>query len=358
MRIENESVAMIEMFAYPVFCVQDGIITDRNHYAEKRQITTGTPIVDLILDGVEEYKHFHDGCLSLNLQICNIRFIATVLHTQDKDVFHLQSEYNCPEFRTMALIAQQLRQPLADVMCLTSNLFSDTAIRATSKTRSQVAQINRGLLNLLRQLSNLSAVSSFSKERLYSKETRNVTAIFDELFDRAQVFISQTGRILNYTSLNESVYSFVDVEMLERSVWNLLSNAVKFSPCDSKIIAKLLRNGNKLYFSIESQVDHVHTESQHSFFFRFVRDAEIEDGRNGIGLGIPLAQYTAAAHNGTLLMDHPRQDTIRFTLTLQIQQGNASSLSPIFHTDYLGGYDHCLVELSDVLPSSAYEDIN
>ena len=90
---------------------------------------------------------------------------------------------------------------------------------------------------------------------------------------------------------------------------------------------------------------------------RYVRDAAIEDCRHGLGLGIPLIQCAAAAHNGTLLMDHPSADSVRFTLTLStVSSGIPVVKTPFPNFDYLGGWDHGLVELSDVLPASVFED--
>ena len=57
-------------------------------------------------------------------------------------------------------------------------------------------------------------------------------------------------------------------------------------------------------------------------------------------------------------MDHPDEDTVRFTLTLSTATSKEPVLSsPFPDFDYMGGWDHGLVELSDVLPASAYENL-
>ena len=93
-----------------------------------------------------------------------------------------------------------------------------------------------------------------------------------------------------------------------------------------------------------------------TIFFRYRSAPSITDGNNGLGIGIPMVQAAASVHNGSLLVTQPTQGKVRFSLTIPITQDNSGNLrSPIIRPDYAGGYDRSLIELSDILPASAYE---
>lgn len=356
MKKPNESMAMLDMFMHPVFRVKDGVICEVNSHAEQYQVTPGTQIKVLIAPNEEEYAAFEGGCLSLCVRIDGMDYIATVFRTDDGDVFHLQSTEESPELRIMTLVAQQLRCPLSEVMTAADALFSKDEVRGSDENREQAGLISKGLYQLLREIGNMSAVSTYRQGRLYGKETTNIVAVINETLEKAQTLCNRSSQRLAYTALWEDVYCAVDTEMLERALYNLISNAVKFSPADSAITAKLSLGQNKLRFTIQSKITDP-ALTQGNLFMRYVRDASVEDGRHGIGLGIPLTQFAAAAHNGTLLMDQPAEDTIRFTMTLSTINNKGPVVSTPFPAfDYMGGWDHSLVELSDVLPSSAYEN--
>ena len=348
----NKSSTLLDMFQHPVFRVKDGVVSEVNHTAEALGIKSGAPVDALLPHCLDAYRAYEGGCLSLTVATDCVSFIATVLRTEDGDVFHLRSQEATPELQMMTLAAQQLRGPLSEVMTAVEAVFEKEDIQ----DRQQIGLINRGLFRLLREIGNMSSIASYQKGRAYGKETRNIVGIINEIVKKASHLCSTSGQKLQYTALNDEIYCPVDTEMVERAIYNLISNAIKYSPANTPIIVKLSRKKDKLLFCVESQcTDKALTQG--NLFMRYVRDASVEDGRHGLGLGIPLIQCAAAAHNGALLMDHPATDTVRFTLTLSTLSDRGSVLKAPYPTfDYIGGWDHGLVELSDVLPASAFEN--
>ena len=347
----NKTTALLDMFQHPVFLVKDGSVMEVNHAAKAKNIKVNTPIADILPHGNDDYCAYTGGCLSLTVQVDGADYIATVLRTEDGDVFHLQELGDSPDLQVMALAAQQLRAPLAEVMNATEALANTETIQ----NQHQIGLINRGLFRILREIGNMSAISTYRKGRKFGKETRNIVAVIDEIMEKAQSLCNTTSDRLQYTADKGVIYCSVDVEMLERAVYNLISNALKFSLANSPVIVKLHHKNEKILFTVESQ-SFDNTLTQGNLFMRYIRDASVEDGRHGLGLGIPLTQCAAAAHNGALLMDHPNDSTIRFTLTLSTKSDRDPVLkAPFPNFDYMGGWDHSLVELSDVLPSTAFE---
>lgn len=70
-----------------------------------------------------------------------------------------------------------------------------------------------------------------------------------------------------------------------------------------------------------------------------------------------LIRSAATAHGGTILIEQPKEQGMRITMTMEIRQSRNSSLrSPALHVDYAGEWDHSLIELSESLPVSLYKE--
>lgn len=344
MEKSKETASMIHMFTYPMFCVKNGIITEANHYAQQHLISVGTSIDDLLEDSLSEYRDFCGCSLSLTLHIAGAAVPAVAVRFDSTDVFHLYSGNVNESIRAMALVAQELSEPLTDL------------INIADGTKNIPLSLWKSLYELQRITSNISAVNAYTHGRPYGMEIRNVTAIFSEILEETKPLVRQTGRKLVYTCPNEAVYCPADTEILEKALYNLISNAIKGSPPNSTIVVTIETSGSKVRFSIQNTDNGLGAGID--LFSRYMRAPQIEDGRHGIGLGVPIVQLAASIHNGTLLMDRPEQDAVRFTLTLSTRTQDGDLLrSPVVQIDTLGGLQRSIVELADVLPASAFENI-
>lgn len=353
----KDALGLLDMNPRPSFCVKDGIIIKTNPAAAGHMIETGTPISSLLSTGAEEYAAFSGGCLYLNLSVSGQNLGASVSKLQDFDVFCVEQEEDNTQLQAMALAARELREPLASVMITAEHLFPVFELDEDAGTRDQVARINRGLFQMLRVISNMSDASRYASDLGSRQEVRDITAVLEEIFSKASALVEHTGLTLEYTGYPESIYTLMDAEKLERAVLNIISNSIKFAPNGSTIQARLTRRNQKLYLSIQDSGDGIPQNLRSSVYSRYTREAGVEDGRFGIGLGMVLIRSTATAHGGTVLVDQPTGTGMRLTMSISIRSGGTDVRSPMLRVDYAGERDHGLVELSDVLPSTLY-DIN
>ncbi len=356
MERSDYTIQTLDLIPQPAFCVHDGLITGANSAAMQRQFCVGTAITELLVTGKEEYAQYCGGTLSLTLCAANTIYNASVVRLEDCDIFSLEPEADQTELRAMALAAQTLREPLASIMTVTDHIL-DADTQATPAMRQRLSQINRGLFRLQRLIGNMTQASQCGSGKILPRlETRNVRAVFDEIFEKAAVLAEQAGQEVLFTGLQQDIFCLVDSGLLEQAIYNLLSNAIKFSTNGNCITAKLSRNRNKLYFTIQDGGQGVEPALRSSVFTRYQRQPGIEDGRYGIGLGMTIVRAAANAHGGTLLMEQPEGEGARFTMTIAIRQNiDGIVRSPIIPIDASGGYSRELIELSDVLPASLYE---
>ena len=118
------------------------------------------------------------------------------------------------------------------------------------------------------------------------------------------------------------------------------------------------KNKEKVFIAVADSGEGIDSSIHGTLFARYLREPGIEKGNTGVGLGMTIVRAVAAAHNGTVLLEHPEGMGSKFTMTIHINQSSENVVcTPILlPIDYAGGRDHVLLELSDVLPSSLFEN--
>lgn len=344
---------MLDLMIRPAFCVKDGHILHANPAARGRMVEEGAAVQPLITGGKAEYDEFTEGCLYLTLTISGKVWGASVTISGGHHVFVLDAEDSQAQLQAMALAALQLREPLSSIMISADRLL--TSLDGDENAQDQLARLNRGLHQLQRLIGNMSDAADFSNEILSAKQVHDAQLLFSELFQKISALLAHTHISLSFTNLTEPLYCLLDDQKLERAVYNMISNAIKFTPAGGMIDAKVTRTGNRLYLTIADTGCGIPDAIRGNVFHRYLREPAIEEGRQGIGLGMVLIRSAAAAHGGAVLIDQPEGSGTRITLTMEIRQGkDAKVKSPVMLVDYAGERDHGLIELSDKLPSSAY----
>ena len=349
---QSTNAIFLDLLDRPAFCVQDGVVVQANPAAYQMLISVGTPVAGLLNSCAQAYEQFTGGCLYLTVTTADISHGACVTRQDGTDIFVLDQEAD-PQLQAMALSAQQLRRPLQTAMTVAD------ALQVSSADQEQANQLRRSLYQLQRILCNMADMSRYQDRSVLHMEPTDLSSVFNETLDKASAMLAGSHIQLKYTPMPHPVISQADREVLERAVYNLISNAIKFSPKGSTLEAKLTCCGSLLYFSLQDEGQGIAPEVYGNLFSRYQRQPGIEDGRYGMGLGLSLVRAAAASHGGTVLIDQPEGRGTRVTMTITIRPSSetrvrAPILLPI--SDYAGGRDHALLELSDCLSSKLYQE--
>lgn len=334
----EQTIQLLELMERPAFCVEDGRITAANAAALSRQVVIGEMVADLLACGKEAYTDFQSGYLCLDLELCGQHCPATVTTLGPRHLFTLEPEDAEEELQALSLAAQELREPLGDVMALVENLPSGL---------QELPGISRGLYRLLRIVGNMTPHPPVRMEAV------ELNALLREVWDQAQPACDSRSIRFTFSPHPAPVYTYADPGLLTRAIHNLLSNAMKHAIGGSIHLQLTMRR--QFYQITMHDSGSPLSDQLRDPFTRFLREPGLDAPQSGLGLGMRLVRSAALAHGGTVLMDSPREGGVRVSMSLPLRQNNSSVRSPRLQVSYCGERDPLLIELSDVLPTEFYE---
>ena len=347
----------LELLDRPAFCVKNKVVIECNSATKSRAISTGADVYDFVRENRDIYDTFENGTLCLTIIIDDLPCSANIIRQDEYDIFVLEQTYEDSQLQVLALAAQKLRIPLSNMMTATDKLLTSID-QEDDETQQMSGQINRSLFQLMRMVSNMADANGQPSTATAGMQNINLTALFDETMEKIQATSECTGKKLSYIGPDCTVIGVANEEKLGRAIYNLIANALKFSPHKSTVEAKLSKNGNTLAFAVRNF--NFEPLKDFAFWTQYRREPDVEDSRVGIGLGMSLVRSAALMHGGTVLIDNPTENETRVTMTIPIIIKESSTVrSPILKiSDYAGGRDKGLLELSELLPSDSYHKIN
>ena len=330
----NDTNQMLQLMDRPAFYAEDGRIAAVNDAARGLSLTAGADVSKLLSTGLDAYREFTGGCLTMELSLAGGRRTASVTALDRGHLFTLEPEGTDDDLRMLALAAHSLRDPLSTVMALVDVLPADT---------DNLPELSRGLHRLLRIVGNMTPPPPFRPEMV------ELNALLREIWDQAQPACDTRGIRFTFTPSPAPVFSAADPALLTRAIHNLLSNSMKFSP-GGEFRLELLRSGSSFRIRLYDAGAVLPPDP----FTRYLREPGLEDPRSGLGMGLHLVRTAAIAHGGSVLMTAAPGGGVLTELRLPIRQdtplrGNRLRLS------YTGERNALLVELSDVLPPEFYQ---
>ena len=346
---------MLSLMTRPAFSVENGVITNLNYAAQAMQIQLGTDIKSMLPNAWEDYQAFKGGCLYLPIEIMQIKNGASVTQVENAHIFVVEDSTESAQLNALSLAGVELRMYLSNLNAVfESSLHNQT--HNTPKAAQQAGQIHRCLHQMHRVVNNMSDAAYWGRG-LNTFAQMDVAAFYNEVMEKTAQYLSTADIQLNYTKADTPMYTRASKEMLERAIYNLVANAAKFSDRGTPLEVSLVRADNRLVLTIENTGHGLHADSLINAFNHYLRKPTAQDARIGIGLGITIVRSTALAHNGTVMICPVDANTTRVAMTLAIDKGEDTILrNNQCAIDYTGGKDLALIELSEVLPASIYEN--
>jgi signal transduction histidine kinase len=148
---------------------------------------------------------------------------------------------------------------------------------------------------------------------------RSVDLYFDEIVAecRRAVEVLAAERRVTIRSLGATDISVKgDEDLLRRLVLNILQNAVQHSPSGGDVEVELVSEpAGRVRLRVTDHGPGIPAADQTRIFDRFVQ-LDVSRGRQGTGLGLPIARWIAEAHRGILVLEKSGPGGSTFTVVL------------------------------------------
>ena len=218
-------------------------------------------------------------------------------------------------------ISHELRTPLTLISGPVQNQLDNDEL--TTGDRSNLEMIKRNadrLTELVDQLLDISKLETGSLKLAISRG--NIIAFIGTLLDGFSFLASQKQINLNINSKITTEDLWFDTDVLEKILVNLLSNAIKYTPETGNINVDYFVSEEQLTFSVKNSGSGLSKEEMDKIFDRFY---QINDTKQGVGIGLALTKELVNLHKGNVNVDSNPGEWTCFILNLPISKSAYTS---------------------------------
>ena len=183
-------------------------------------------------------------------------------------------------------------------------------------------------------------------------ERDQILDLLDEISNELPNELKQAKTIVD--SRSEVITSAKrDAEAIRKLLLNLLSNALKFTPKGGSVRVRVKTEGRFVKITVADTGRGMDSDTLAHLFDRFMDGGQNPMPPRGLGLGLPICQRIAQGHGGMIVAQSEEGKGSLFTVSLPAVKAGRVQLKDR-GSDYAGGFNRTLVEMSDALSSEAF----
>jgi signal transduction histidine kinase len=218
----------------------------------------------------------------------------------------------------IGLVSHELRTPLTSIIGYAKLLRDERTSGPDAQEYAEVIQRNsQRLLRLVEDLLFLSETHTGTMGlELRSADLAQVAVTTVEEM-RPEAERRNIGLSLRATVAPRAP---VDIARIAQLLGNLISNAVKFTAPGGQVEVTVGAEGDQAVLAVADTGIGIPAADREEIFERFFRSAAATRQMiPGTGLGLTIARYIAAAHNGTITVESEERRGSTFTVRLPLQ---------------------------------------
>ena len=224
----------------------------------------------------------------------------------------------------MADASHELRTPLS-VMHTTVDVLLERKRRDESEYRDAMQIIGEQTRRLARIVEDMFTLARADSGRYPLRRSKfYLDELLEEAARAASVLASSKNVRVDIVTVPDALF-YGDEDLLRRMVLNLFDNAIKYTPAEGTVTLTLTRREDRYLITVTDTGAGIPAEAQAQIFERFFRADRVRtrnDGApSGAGLGLAIARWIAAAHQGTLELARSDRSGTTFLATLPLSTG-------------------------------------
>ncbi|QAA33684.1 PAS domain-containing protein [Clostridium manihotivorum] len=252
----------------------------------------------------------------------------------------------------LSIISHEFRTPLNVISSAVQAINYLCENELSDKSKKYLSIIRQNTFRQLRLVNNLLDITRADAGRI-KLHKRNVDIVFltKAIIESVNVYSSQKGVKVDFTSCYEEKIIAMDEEKYERILLNILSNATKFTPSGKLVSVKLRKYRNRVYIDIKDDGIGIPKDKLNIIFERFGQvDSSLSRQAEGAGIGLSLVKKLIDALEGTITVKSKVDKGSTFTISFPDEKITEDyELSPVI--DLL---ENRLVEITKVEFSDIY----
>lgn len=258
----------------------------------------------------------------------------------------------------MRQISAQLRLSLGNIHMAMGYLAPPDARDQNNEMDHYAAILSKSYYSLVRLANNLGDTVDSDKPMQVERANVDMVQLCQDVAAKVETPAKLLGLTLTFRCKckgNICVIA-VDEKQIRRVLLNLLSNAFKFTPPGGEVILALSADAQWVKLDVIDNGQGIPSEILSTIYDRYRHADRMDPPPHGLGLGLPICQRIVEAHGGHLaVMNVASTHGTTASIMLRHQRIENTGLKSPMIFDLSGGFNPVLVELSDALPSQAFE---
>lgn len=235
-------------------------------------------------------------------------------HSLQKEM-QAEAERQSEQFRTTILdgLAHAFKTPLTVILASTWELIAGGQLtRPQAELVVMIDQHANKLSGLTNHCLGMAKLESAAIK--LRPDEMEMSALLEEIAAECCDQVGKHPLRVNLGAKNLMVSG--DRPLLGITITELILNAAKYASVDSAITISLLEQGKQVVVSVHNEGSLIEPSEQPRIFERFYRCPATKDGAPGSGIGLSVANRTAAAHHGSLWVNSDKVTGTTFFLSL------------------------------------------
>jgi len=221
-------------------------------------------------------------------------------------------------------VSHELKTPLTSIRMFAELLERDDV--AAEKRSKYLHIINLEAERLSRLINNVLDFARIEKKRkTYAKKHLDLYPVIARLWENQEAHLTESGCTATWNSTDSPWPVHADPDAIAQALINLFSNAEKYGGPAKEIEFQVWKEAGKLHLAVLDSGPGITREEERKIFDAFYRSNNaLSSETQGSGLGLTLARKIVEDHRGTLTYDRRQNGGSRFTITLPLEEEQAT----------------------------------
>ena len=216
----------------------------------------------------------------------------------------------------LPVISHELRTPIAAIKGFITALLSNHRYWDEHEREAFLENVNSSVDRLSQLVENVLEMGRFDNGLQFHKRPVQLASLAQRVLHDLS-FRSTRCELVNEVPAHLPIIA-IDPLKIERVLRNLLVNSIKFSPQGGRVRIFAQEVGKEIQLGVEDQGIGISPEHLPSIFEKFYQAGDTEAHREGIGLGLYVAQELIHAHGGQMWAESQLDHGTTIYLTLSM----------------------------------------